>query len=305
MRWRSEASTTEKLYGAIVAQARLPVFYRSFGVPDTLQGRFTLLALHLFAVLHRLKSGGPEGSALAQDLVDRFSQDMETVLRELGVSDMRVPQSMRRLAAASKDLFQDYEAALASDESALAHAIAERQPYTIEHRIIRPDGQERTVLEHAEITYDAQGRAVQIIGAVQDITEPKRAENALREADRRKDEFLAMLSHELRNPLAPVRNAVQVLRLVGSKEPPAVRQHDIIERQVTHMARLLDDLLDVSRATRGKIVLDRKALRLADVLTRAVEVGFTEIFGQQIYRNNFTPIRQTFISGFSISHAAD
>jgi cytochrome b pre-mRNA-processing protein 3 len=114
MRWRSEASTTEKLYGAIVAQARLPVFYRSFGVPDTLQGRFTLLALHLFVVLHRLKSWGPEGGALAQDLVDRFSQDMETVLRELGVSDLRVPRSMRRLAAASKGLFEDYETALAA-----------------------------------------------------------------------------------------------------------------------------------------------------------------------------------------------
>jgi|SRR6476619_4418345 len=128
MRWRSEASTTEKFYGAIVAQARLPVFYRSFGVPDTLQGRFTLLALHLFAVLHRLKSGGPEGSALAQDLVDRFSQDMETVLRELGVSDMRVPQSMRRLAAASKGLFEDYETALAAGQASLAHAIAASLP---------------------------------------------------------------------------------------------------------------------------------------------------------------------------------
>ena len=73
-----------------------------------------MLALHLFAVLHRLKGEGPEGSALAQELVDRFSQDMETVLRELGVSDLRVPQSMRRLAAASKGLFQDYETALAS-----------------------------------------------------------------------------------------------------------------------------------------------------------------------------------------------
>jgi len=114
MRWRSEASTTEKLYGAIVAQARLAVFYRSFGVPDTLQGRFTLLALHLFAVLHRLKGEGREGRALAQKLVDGFSQDMETVLRELGVSDLRVPKSMRRLAAASKGLFQDYETALAA-----------------------------------------------------------------------------------------------------------------------------------------------------------------------------------------------
>ena len=128
MRWRSEASTTEKLYGAIVAQARLPVFYRSFGVLDTLQGRFTLLALHLFAVLHRLKGEGREGSALAQELVDRFSQDMETVHRELGVSDLRVPKSMRRLAAASKGLFQDYETTLAAGETPLAHAIAASLP---------------------------------------------------------------------------------------------------------------------------------------------------------------------------------
>jgi cytochrome b pre-mRNA-processing protein 3 len=128
MRWRSEASTTEKLYGAIVAQARLPVFYRSFGIPDTLQGRFTLLALHLFAVLHRLQREGLEGRALAQELVDRFSQDMETVLRELGVGDLRVPKAMRRLAAASKGLFQDYEAALVAGEGALTHAIAASLP---------------------------------------------------------------------------------------------------------------------------------------------------------------------------------
>jgi cytochrome b pre-mRNA-processing protein 3 len=133
MRWRSEASTTEKLYGAIVAQARLPVFYRSFGGPDTLQGRFSLLALHLFAVLHRLKSEGPEGSALAQDLVDRFSQDMETVLRELGVNDLRVPQSMRRLATASKGLFEDYETALAAGQASLAHAIAASLPGEMEN----------------------------------------------------------------------------------------------------------------------------------------------------------------------------
>jgi cytochrome b pre-mRNA-processing protein 3 len=128
MRWRSEASTSEKLYGAIVAQARLPVFYRSFGVPDTLEGRFTVLALHLFAVLHRLKGEGSEGRAFAQELMDRFSQDMETVLRELGVGDLRVPKAMRRLAGASKGLFQDYEAALASGEGALAGAIAASLP---------------------------------------------------------------------------------------------------------------------------------------------------------------------------------
>ena len=129
MRWRSEASTTEKLYGAIVAQARLPVFYRSFGIPDTLQG-FALLALHLFAVLYRLKASA--GRALAQELVDRFSQDMETVLQELGVSDLRVPKPMRGLAAASEGLFQDYETALAAGEDSLARAIAASLPGEME-----------------------------------------------------------------------------------------------------------------------------------------------------------------------------
>src|SRR5262245_4324080 len=128
MRWRSEASTNQKLYGAIVAQARLPVFYRSFGVPDTLQGRFALLALHLFAVLYRLKSEGGEGRALSQELVNQFSKDMETVLRELGVSDLRVPKSMRRLAAASEGLFQDYETAVAAGEGSLARSISASLP---------------------------------------------------------------------------------------------------------------------------------------------------------------------------------
>jgi cytochrome b pre-mRNA-processing protein 3 len=112
-----------------VAQARLPVFYRSFGAPDTLQG-LALLALHLFAVLHRLKAS--EGRALAQELVDRFSQDMETVLQELGVSDLRVPKSMRGLAAASEGLFQDYETALAAGEDSLARAIAASLPGEME-----------------------------------------------------------------------------------------------------------------------------------------------------------------------------
>jgi len=106
------------------------------------------------------------------------------------------------------------------------------------------------------------------------------AEEALRlhneqlaDADRRKDEFLAMLSHELRNPLAPVRNCVQVLRMVGASDPLIARQYDVIERQVGHMARLLDDLLDISRITRGKVQLQKRELPLAETLTHAVEIA--------------------------------
>lgn len=128
MRWRSKTRNTDKIYGAIVAQARLPVFYRSLGVPDTLQGRFALLSLHLFAVLHRLKGEGREGLALAQALVDRFSSDMETVLREMGVSDLRIPKTVRGLAASSHALLEHYEASFAEGDASFAAAIATALP---------------------------------------------------------------------------------------------------------------------------------------------------------------------------------
>jgi cytochrome b pre-mRNA-processing protein 3 len=107
-----------------VAQARLPTFYQSLAVPDTLQGRFLVLSLHLFAVLHRLKGEGPEGLSLAQELSNRFSEDMETVLREIGVGDISIPKKMRGLAASGGALLQAYDEALASGEQALASAIA-------------------------------------------------------------------------------------------------------------------------------------------------------------------------------------
>jgi cytochrome b pre-mRNA-processing protein 3 len=117
-----------KLYGAIVAQARLPVFYQAFGVPDTLEGRFVVLSLNLFAVLRRLRADGAEGRDLAQELMDQFSADMETVLRELGVSDLGIPKKMRRLAASSGALLKSYDEAYATGEGTLASTIAGALP---------------------------------------------------------------------------------------------------------------------------------------------------------------------------------
>jgi cytochrome b pre-mRNA-processing protein 3 len=128
MRWRSGTRSTDKLYGAIVAQARLPVFYRSLGIPDSLQGRFALLSLHLFAVLHRLKGEGAEALAPAQALMERFSKDMDTVLREIGVSDLRIPKTVRGLAASSHALLESYETAFASGDASFAAAIAAALP---------------------------------------------------------------------------------------------------------------------------------------------------------------------------------
>lgn len=97
------------------------------------------------------------------------------------------------------------------------------------------------------------------------------SEQALREADRRKDEFIATLGHELRNPLNPIRNAVEVLRRKETSDPDVQWGHQVIERQVIHLTRLMDDLLDISRITRGKLELRRRALDLDEVLAAAVE----------------------------------
>jgi cytochrome b pre-mRNA-processing protein 3 len=131
--WRRQETSAAKLYGAIVAQTRLPLFYREFGVPDTLEGRFVLLSLHLFAVLHRLKTEGTVArdvvaDNLVQELIDRFSEDMETVLRELGVSDFKIPKKVRGLATASSAWLQAYEEAFAAGDGALATTIAAALP---------------------------------------------------------------------------------------------------------------------------------------------------------------------------------
>jgi signal transduction histidine kinase len=101
--------------------------------------------------------------------------------------------------------------------------------------------------------------------------ERKRAEEALKRADRRKDEFLAMLAHELRNPLAPIRNALYIMKQPGTDASGLERVREMMERQVRHMTRMVDDLLDVSRITRGKIELRKEVVDLASVVSRTVE----------------------------------
>ncbi|TFZ06037.1 response regulator [Ramlibacter henchirensis] len=115
------------------------------------------------------------------------------------------------------------------------------------------------------------GRLVRAWGTQRDITDRKQAEAALMEADRRKDEFLATLAHELRNPLAPIRSSAELLRLTAPLDPMQQRHTDIIGRQVSHLARMIDDLMDVSRISRGKLELRRAPVTLQDVVHAAVE----------------------------------
>lgn len=140
-----------------------------------------------------------------------------------------------------------------------------------EYRFRREDGTYATFLDRGYMARDEKGKVYRAIGSMLNLTEQREAERALREADRRKDEFLAVLAHELRNPLAPVRTAVQLLRQVGSSDPLVERTRDIIDRQVTHMAKLIDDLLDVSRITRGKLELRVQRCDLAALVRQTAE----------------------------------
>src|SRR5262245_27950163 len=111
------------------------------------------------------------------------------------------------------------------------------------------------------------------VAVIHDTTKEHNMEEALRDADRRKDEFLAMLAHELRNPLTPIRNSLHILRLTSQHDHAAQRVGEMMERQVNHMVRLVDDLMEVSRITRGKIELRKERIEVAAIVRSAVETS--------------------------------
>lgn len=153
----------------------------------------------------------------------------------------------------------------------LRRGLKSAEPQTCELEMQRSDGSR--FLAHIETAAQRTegGSPSQCLTVVVDITERKKAEEELREADRRKNEFLATLAHELRNPLAPIRNAVHILAHRGTNDPTEARAHDLIERQVGHMVRLIDDLMDVSRIGRGGLRLRRSEVDLTELLRQAVE----------------------------------
>jgi signal transduction histidine kinase len=120
---------------------------------------------------------------------------------------------------------------------------------------------------------NAAGQVVAFTKVMRDLTERKRGEDALKEADRAKDEFLALLAHELRNPLAPLRTALEILRVPGASPDAMNRTREMMTRQLGNMVRLIDDLLDVGRITRGRVELRRERVALDSVLDLAVETS--------------------------------
>jgi PAS domain S-box-containing protein len=157
-------------------------------------------------------------------------------------------------------------------------SLATGRQYEIEYRLRHVSGEYRWVLGRALPVRDAEGRIVRWMGTCTDIDEHKRvqavlerSETALRAADRQKDQFLAMLAHELRNPLAPIANAVQLLKMAPDRVEMVKRAAEIIDRQAVHMRHLVEDLMDVSRVTRGLVNLSPRPVPLAQIVAAAVE----------------------------------
>ncbi len=148
------------------------------------------------------------------------------------------------------------------------------EPFEMEYRFWdRLRGEYRWFLARALAARDDAGRIIKWYGTSTDIGDQKRAEEALREADRRKNEFIATLAHELRNPLAPVRNALELMKLSGENGDDALPLRDMMERQVDNMTRLVEDLLDVSRIDSGKIDLRKQVVDLTTITRHAIDAG--------------------------------
>jgi two-component system CheB/CheR fusion protein len=156
-------------------------------------------------------------------------------------------------------------------------AVAERHELDTEYRVVRPDGSLRWIATKAQVFSDDTGAPQRLLGINLDVTERKQAELALQEADRRKDEFLAVLAHELRNPLAPIRSGLEALRTAPDDAAISERVRTMLERQVEHMVRLVDDLLEQARISRGTIELRRERVELRAVVQAAIETSLPAI----------------------------
>ncbi len=211
---------------------------------------------------------------LAKDAARMGSWHWNILTGELVWSDR-----CKALFALSPDTVMSYDVFLTAihpadrerNDRAVRDALAHNTDYDVEMRVPWPDGSVHWVAAKGKAFYGADGRAVRMAGMALDITNQKRLEEALQEADRRKNEFLAVLSHELRNPLAPIRNSVQVLDHTDPASEQARRARIIIARQVDHLTRLVEDLLDVKRISTGKLRLQRNRMDLVEEVRASVE----------------------------------
>ena len=177
------------------------------------------------------------------------------------------------------------------------HSLATGEVYEIQYRLRHHSGQYRWALGRALPVRNAADEIIRWMGTCTDIHDQKEAEDALKRESERKDEFLAMLAHELRNPLAPISTAAQMLTITGVSEQRIRQAGDIITRQVRHMTSLVDDLLDLSRITRGLVQIAQEDLDLKLVLNNAVEQALPLIEGRRHALSIYMSPSPAFVKG--------
>jgi PAS domain S-box-containing protein len=163
-------------------------------------------------------------------------------------------------------------------DAAVRRTVKGGAPFDVEMRVLLPDGEVRWIATKGRAYRDDSGRTARMSGMALDVTARKRAEEEALLADRRKSEFLSVLSHELRNPLAALHNSLQLLEQGGADEVRAGRAREMIRRQLEHLSRLVDDLLDLTRISRGKVVLQRQLVDLRELVTRTTD-DFRSLLG--------------------------
>jgi PAS domain S-box-containing protein len=237
------------------------------GELEQLASRFGEGELQFRSLLEKLPAAAytcdPEG------LITYFNQQAE----RLWGRSPRLNDPVDRFCGSFK-LFASDGAPISHDQCWMALALKDEAGYNGHEIVIeRPDGKRLTTLAYANPIRDHAGKLAGAVNVLVDVSERKRYEDALREADRSKNEFLATLAHELRNPLAPVRNAVEILNRKVPPSPDSRWALDVIDRQMQQMTRLIDDLLDIARITCNRLELRRERVDLADVVNAAVETS--------------------------------
>ncbi|PMD88021.1 hypothetical protein BWI97_25465, partial [Siphonobacter sp. BAB-5405] len=169
-------------------------------------------------------------------------------------------------------LWQPDGSPLVHVKSAMADAVQKGISFRdLEVRVEQPNGNRLTAYVNIDPLFDEEGKLMGAINVFMDVTKQKKAEEGLREADRRKNEFLAMLAHELRNPMATLGNGLQILSLTASANTQAKSVLEMMSRQTEHLVRMVDDLLDVSRISQGKIELRKASVNLVELTRQAIE----------------------------------
>jgi signal transduction histidine kinase/CheY-like chemotaxis protein len=246
-----DSSETEWAHSGEALRRALEDLRSTSGALRSSEGRFRALVTATSDMLYRMSPDWAEMRAL-----DGKGFLPDTTLPDRGWLRRYIPEDEQ-----------------ATMRAAIQSAVLTKSVFELEHRVLRSDGTARCVLSRAVPLLNDANEIVEWFGAALDLTARKNAEDALRDADRRKDQFLATLAHELRNPLAPLRNGLQIARLNSPADAPFRRTIEMMDRQVSMLVHLVEDLMDVSRITTGKIELRRERVTLREVLAVSTEAS--------------------------------